>query len=238
MAPRDRRFRRTNQDNSALASGAEKFRLGYTIDPIAVAALLLALASSTWQVVGYFQGAKVDLLLPELVEIRNSPRGYTTVNAQMSYVNSGRAEYSAVIRREVVRMLIHTAGVASRLSMPVELAWQSFVITTPEKGAISTSDDAHPFVVSGASAISHQTSFYPRTQYCKDCPPSANFLSWKDLLSATAKADRLDFQFTADVFGGNRIVKSCSVYVDKGMLDFMQKSNYYTRPCLSGADSS
>jgi hypothetical protein len=221
-----------------LAPDAEKLRLGYTIDPIAVAALLLALASSAWQVVGYFQGAKVDLLLPDLIEIRNSPQGYTTVNAQMSYVNSGRAEYSAVIQRESVQVRIHSTNVANQASRSFKLEWQSFIITKPEQpNVISTSDDAHPFVVSGASGISHQTSFYPRIQYCKGCPPAANFLSWKDLLSTAAKTDRLDFEFTANVFGGNRIAKSCTVKVDEGMLAYMQKWNYYPSACLPSTDS-
>jgi hypothetical protein len=226
------KLRKTQTNSEVSAEKDENFRLDKTVDPLAVIALVLALGSSAWQAVGYLQGAKVDFILPELVEIRASREGWMTVNAQMSYVNTGRAEYSAIVQQELVRVRVHGKGPAGQVPRRVELYWQSFITTDyAGKNELRTDEDAHPFVVPGASAVSHQTSFFPRSIYCQGCNQYANYIKWDDVVQETWHGDSLEFEFLARIFDGTIKKKKCVVPLDDRMRAFMKKNRWYSRVC-------
>lgn len=210
----------------------ERFRLDKSIDPLSIIALILAVLSSAWQLLGYLGGAQVDLILPELVEIRASKAGWTIVNAQMSYVNTGRAEYSAVVEQEFVHLRVLGREPQAQASRSVDLFWQYFITTDYfARNELRTNEDAHPFVAPGAGSVSHQTSFFPRSQYCNECKPYANYLSWSDLLHELEQSDRLEFTFVAKIFNGETIKKFCVMPVDDRMRMLMKKNRLHTREC-------
>ena len=214
----------------------ESFRLDKKIGPLSVIALIVALASSFWQVIGYLQGPKVDFILPELVEVRASRDGWTTVNAQMSYVNTGRADYSAIVQQELVRVQVRRRGAAGQVPRRIELYWQSFITTDyAGKNELRTNEDAHPFVAPGASAASHQTSFFPRTIYCKGCNQYANYIKWDDFLQETLHGDGLEVEFVAKIFNGKTLMKKCVIPLDDRMRAFMKTNRWYSRVCQEGS---
>jgi hypothetical protein len=204
---------------------SSEFKLDRRIDPISTLALTLAALSAAWQVYGFLQGPKVQLMEPTQIEIRND-QGWTIIHAQMSYVNQGRAEYPGVISDERVEFTL-----AGRPE-PVRLSWQAFIKTDYVNNQIKVDEDARPFVVPGTSAVSHQSSFYARQIPCKspDCR-YRNFVQWKHFVDAIATAGAMEFRFQADALDGQKLRTSCRAQFDRDLVAFMREHLQIATSC-------
>ena len=176
-----------------------RFRLGYEVDPLALIALLLALVSAVWQVLGYFKGADIILMAPKWVEIRALNLGgegsnYSVyVRSQMSYVNKGRPEYPSVITSEDVRMSYHGNGGGIIHFDSIELHGSFWNQTGKAKPG--PEDGAHEFMVAGLGVESHEVDFYPERLVCDGCRSDINFIQWSDLVAAVKQGGMIDFDF-------------------------------------------
>ena len=215
---------------SQSAVDSRRFRLGQPVDPIAIVALFLALCSTTWHLIGFFRGASTSLYMPETVEVRASRAGWLTVQTQMSYANKGRVGYNDVVSSEIVRVRV-TSGSPS--TPPLRLNWQSFVTTDHgPRNEIRIDKDAHPFIVPGSGAVSHQTSFFPRSEYCEGCDKWGNYLKWSDFVDQLNTADKIYFEFVADILDGERVVRRCSMPIDDRAREYMKDNGLFTRTCV------
>ena len=209
---------------------ATGFRLNRGLDPIALVALVLALANIGYQIWESRVGAKVTLIPPAQVEVRADARGYTVVHAPMSYSNAARARGS--VRSEVVTLRL-ADGVE-----PIDLHWEAFIVTDHNQEiAIENVGNAQAFDVEGGGSTSHETAFYPRYDvHCEQCTQDEryrNFLRWEDFVAVAEETDSIDLRFAAVQVGGEPLVVECRLPLDGRMREYMKSARILTRSCVS-----
>ena len=209
------------------------FRFKRSLDPVAVIALAIALVSGCYTLMGYFVGAKVEVLPQGQVEVRASGGGgWTIVRAQMSYVNTGRYGYDGIITSEMVKLEVPKDQANGTT---IELHWQSFILPGYRRDESPPLADIQPVVVDGSGAVSHYTEFHPRNVPCLGCSDderTKNYLSWQDLMKAIDAADRLILTFVADQHNDQRLVAKCYMPINEKMRSYMRKHKIFTRECV------
>ncbi|MET4481597.1 hypothetical protein ABIB66_006157 [Bradyrhizobium sp. F1.13.3] len=190
-------------------------------DYISLTALLISLSTAVYNAWGWVQGPRVSFYPPELVSFHctavegpdEKPKCKADSNvfvagSSMTYLNSGRPEYGAVLLEE-------RAALAFSPQQPVTLHWQEFANLT---SLSASSSQAAAIQLPGASSIAHETRFFPRDEPCKSpCNPAKNFMRWTDFLDhVVTKKQDVTVTFSAKWRGGGEPEsqsRACSVFV-------------------------
>lgn len=143
-----------------------RFKISYEASLLTLITFLISIASLSWQIINYFEGAQVRLITPDQITIGSSPRmnypnrgggPYVHFITRMSYVNAASAGYNATVSVERVSITVdgqHT----------FEYRWYYFV-TSDAVGKDGTELDvkktlyAQPFALAAGSSASHETFF-------------------------------------------------------------------------------
>jgi len=206
-------------------------------DYIALIALSIAVLGAIYNLIGWLKGPVVSFRSPELVSfhcfpateqgdnlICGSDSNVMIAGTNMTYVNAGRAEYSAVLIDETA-----TLEIPSRKS--ALLHWHEFsnVTTLGAQGTL-----AYATVIPGASSIAHETRFFAREEPCvSPCDPGEDFVPWSVFVAALADPKQaIKVKFSAKVSAGGEIEQSseCAVFIsDAVRSEFKTKGSLKTR---------
>lgn len=212
-----------------------------------VISLLIAISHAAWSVWGYLQGAKIDLLPPEIVLInyeKYSNETYVRFSIVLAYTNTGQIGHSAAIRREAVQYEIGDKTFRQK--------WQSFVVTDSkerqdttccpkQKLSFEKRDLAAPFVVSSGSAVSHETYFAPSPRRCPnnqaDCKQKyKDFISkenFEKLIGSgkKGKSTKIKFIVEGEVVGAEPVTEICEVEIDNSIHEALECNGWASIPC-------
>ncbi len=200
-----------------------RFKISYEASLLTLITFLISIASLSWQIINYFEGAQVRLITPDQITIGSSPRmnypnrgggPYVHFITRMSYVNAASAGYNATVSVERVSITVdgqHT----------FEYRWYYFV-TSDAVGKDGTELDvkktlyAQPFALAAGSSASHETLFQPWQKDCSSaaspCTASDNYVDWKTFVQWFGNKHVLEFEFLADIFGREKPVSGkCKV---------------------------
>jgi len=179
---------------------------------ISLAAFIISLIGSSWQIYLFCKGAKVEMLPPRYIVVfgkafPNSSEVYVRFNSRMTYVNTVGQGYSAVVCNEAINFI---------LDKPYQQEWDSFEsLNWPERNAIKNDNvssnlekqffnNAQPFIIEGQSVVSHETSFSPNPtihngkngkEYKYD-----NYLTWNSFLQMIKQRKGLALTLTSEIY--------------------------------------
>jgi hypothetical protein len=183
---------------------------------LSLVSLILSLVTAGYALVGFYLGPVVEFQLPELVSFRctrvareDGPCLDTSsvhlVATSLAYLNTGQAGYPGTLMSE--RATVHIGAASFNLN------WQYFSnITTSGGSAVNAIITPIP----GASAIGHETDFYPRLLTCTDCDPRANYFPWRRFVDAIvdpAQSITIDFEVKVRTREEQIFKRSCMVAV-------------------------
>ena len=203
-------------------------------DILAATAFLLALFGAISQVVAFLRGADVSIYPSDVVVLYfdRYPNNETFVRvaAQVSYVNTGRPGYDAIVRRETVTLHLGDEAYLQE--------WQSFQ-RLDRKGTVLEfvrEGDVFPVPVTGGSSASHSTVFAPEPVRCsakdEECDPVIHFLTDEKFLNRAGAQEELVLEFAAEVLGGDPVIRSsCTIDIDKSLLTLIMMNRWYAATC-------
>jgi hypothetical protein len=183
-----------------------KIKLDWKLDPVALAALFLALAATTAQIADRFRGPSIKFITPDRVAIySDSANGSTFVRvaASMSYANVAQAPYGDLVLKERVRLDVG--------NLSSNQQWNAFGTIT--RNGPQMTDTAAPQSLPGQSAESHFTLFTPAAS-CEgqpNCDPKQQFVDPKALVKAFEQSGELRLRFEIELIDGETIRRSCHV---------------------------
>ena len=201
-------------------------------DILALAAFLVALASSIYQISSYLQGPEIRLFPPDQImfEKREGPgeKQLLGIVAPMNYVNTGGAGYNGIVRREVIRFNLEAT--------PYKYIWQEFgkSTSTGKKLKFESLGEAQPFSVSGGSSISHETRFGPYRPRCKDLDRDClnkNFLTVESFFDAIKRMKQLKIEFAAQIYSDKETCVSCVIDIDPSLWSYLADPGWVTVSC-------
>jgi hypothetical protein len=207
-------------------------------DFVAFAALVISIVTASIQLSGYIKGAQLKLLPPDQVFIvkdaapGEEPRA--RFGATLIYVNTGEKGYNAIIRRELVHVVI--AG------KDYEQGWDEFVTFdgfTPNKP-----EPAKPFSVDGGDATSHQTYFIPWPKRCPipahgPCDVLENHIHWGQFMGELNRLlhdgqREFEFKFAVEVINDKPPMPvSCKIEIDDKTVKTINQFHGYNPTCFS-----
>ncbi|UPJ53446.1 hypothetical protein IVB30_20280 [Bradyrhizobium sp. 200] len=198
------------QAREAEPSSETAKSLGLSLKPsdyISLTALALSLTTALYNGWGWLQGPKVSFYPPELVSFhctevegpedkpKCKPDSHVFIaGSSMTYLNSGRPEYGAVLLEELATLSFDP-------KRPIKLHWHEFANLT---SLSASSSQAAAIQLPGASSIAHETRFFARDEACKSpCDPAKNFMKWTDFLDhLVTKKEDATVTFSAKWRGG------------------------------------
>src|SRR4051812_40065812 len=193
------------------------------MDLVSIAAFFLGLVASIYSFAGYIRGAVITLFPSEQILIRphsyGGPEKYVRLGARMAYVNTGQSDRYAIIKREVIRF---------RLGGAVhEQAWQMFETFDASESGLEVVDRiaAHPEVINGGDAISHETYFAPRSSL------KGSFLKWNDFLASLKTANELEFELIGEMYESKPVVAKCTVKISKNLINAIESGREFAPAC-------
>jgi len=178
-------------------------------DPIALTALILSLIAAIAQLVAWVRASEVRLIPTDRVALYSqlAPDGTIAIRiaAPLSYANVAQPAYGDLAVVEYASFSVGNTSSRQR--------WNAF--GEIKQGAVSRTMDATPQPLAGQSAVSHITLFTPVPQYCDErdepCDPTADYVDPAELMKATEASDRIQFQFTVEMFGGEVLTSRCHI---------------------------
>jgi hypothetical protein len=192
-------------------------------DYMSFVALLISVATATYNLVGWFEGPTITFRPPQLVSFHCYPAtkknegvecdqesNVMLAGTSMTYVNSGRPEYGGILLDEAAAIHISTRSEAT-------LHWQEFSnLATLGTGNFTL---ASATMIPGSSSIAHETRFFARDEPCiAPCNPRSNFVRWSDFAAAAADpANRISVTFSTRVATPNErmLTGTCDVFIDE-----------------------
>jgi len=166
----------------------------------------------------------VTLFPPEQVLVKAEAYGtdgdYVRFAARMAYVNAGRTEYPAIVRRESV-----TIQMGKEIYRQSWQMYQTFDATNDHLEMLSR-NEAHPETITGGSSVSHETYFAPRSDL------SNSFLEWGDFVEKLERAGSAKFVFVADFYKDKQRRASCVVRANADLLERLRKRKWAAPPCV------
>ncbi len=202
-------------------------------DFLAMAAFILALMGTLYQVFGYFKGSEVKLFPPPqvlMISAANSAGDQIIrMHARMAFVNSGEPGYHASI--SLMNVNFQFSGTR------YEQFWQLFQSYDNDKDTLVPHyvSDARPFPVNAGSAVSHEILFAPHPIRCrnqsKDCDKWKNVIYSSKFFQGLEQIDTLTFTFTAEVFGETQVSTTCIVDIDNDVRDNLVLNGWAAPRC-------
>lgn len=201
---------------------------------IALIALLFSTGSLVLQGVQILRGAQVIMSIGERVNFVRSVHParpdapYLVVNARLDYVNTGAVGRDAIVSSERVAIRFGDLD-------PYEYRWLHFELFVPDESGgpkVVTTDGAHSFLVPGAGATTHQTTFvaFPgadvRTPDAKSAP-----VLWIDFLRLVETERPMTLRFFADDRRGGEYAAACKVVVTNPVLEALRQNHWATALC-------
>ncbi|GEM_PF-2340295 len=239
-------------DRTKKTPARKKFNVrGLSVsDYVAVSGFALALVGNGYLLIEHLRGAELTFFPPDEVEFRctefdhvgpdqfdSDPDGHyhcsqrsnLTLTATMSYVNTGRVNYNAVLRREY-------ASVRFSAKNKVDLGWQYFSditsVDVEEKVAV-------PSLIPGAGSLSHETRFYPKI--INGLRP--NHMKWSDFRNLYEPSNEgipspiATVDLAAELFGmEEKLSASCTIEFDNQTIEKLRDHGDHffaiTLPCV------
>lgn len=209
-------------------------RLVFEANILALLAFLLSISSLTLQGVQMLRGAQIDFSIGERVNLVHvEPKvedhaAILVVNARLDYVNSGAIGQGAIISRE--RLEIQFGE-----ETPYEYRWLHFELFVPDKTGKAksvTEDAAHSFIVPGAGAESHQTTFVGfRDATVTTRGNKAAAVTWADFLMLLETEHPVTLRFIAMDRLGRTYEAECIVAANATLLDTLRENKWGTALC-------
>ncbi len=194
-------------------------------DIIAITAFLISILGLTYQVTVFLSGPKLEFFPPEKILFcfdRNDDKTLM-VNARITYVNKGKVDNDAIIKKEIVKFKFDKDG-------PVyNLEWINFESANYDKEkddlAWTFNSDAKPLSVRAGSAESHFTTFGPfqDPDSTNDRQKYRNFIP-KSLFLYKIKQKSLSeliLEFEVEFYGEDSLKGNCVIDLDKTRDDFL-----------------
>lgn len=203
-----------------------QFEFERKLDPLALIALIVALANVFYTFIIFARGADLELISPEQVLIRaeesRSGRKLALFSTRLSCLNRGKPGYPGVIQRATL-----STNLGSR---SVEHQWQDFGYAQVEGGELKLqkNEDSHPVGIEGGGLISKEVFFYPRTN---SSGGDNNFLGWSEFLDLLSRVDHLDFHLTIHVLDGPRQTEVCRVKVTNPLRKRLKEGGWSAPSC-------
>jgi hypothetical protein len=205
-------------------------------DILALAAFVIALGGTAFQVSAFVRGAEITIVAPDqiLFTAEKYSNGHTYVRfaARMAYVNSGQQGYNGVVRKELLKYTLD--GVA------YTQIWQKFTASDADESdklVMNPQGTAIPLPVEAGSSLSHETLFTPLTIRCPSGPSGcawANYLEWNRFLTLIRDRSEITFRVTAELYDGTKVEAACTVDLNADVTDRLEKSGWYAPTCWSG----
>lgn len=189
-----------------------RFKVSYEASLLTLITFLISIASLSWQIINYFEGAQVRLITPDQITIGSSPkmnypnRGggpYVHFITRMSYVNSASAGYNATVSAERVRISVNGQHA-------FEYRWYYLVKSDAvgkDGNELKVDKELYgqPFALAAGSSTSHETLYQPWHRDCSTaaapCTALDNYVDWKTFMQWFGDKHTLEFEFFADIFG-------------------------------------
>jgi hypothetical protein len=203
-----------------------RVKLDPNTDVVALTALFLSIGGLIYQ--GFLAIKTPDILQfpPEQIlfyPAQSNGVDYVQIGAQSTYVNKGKGDRNAVLRKETV--FFDLAG------RTYELKWQNFV-NYSSKGTELKIDDpkpALPAVMKSGDGASHETHFAPRSFHVgapNDEARYKNFLPWDKFVSEIENAKELDLRVVGEFYGLKEKQTRVYVEVTPGMIHSLKTSRW------------
>jgi hypothetical protein len=169
-------------------------------DILALAAFFISVGGLFYQIVQFIKKPEIVHFPPDQIVFyfeENNDVKYLQVGAQSCYVNRGKGEKNAVLRRE--RLLFDLGGKS------YELKWQDFLHYGSEGKELTKKDvqPAIPTVIKAGDGISHETHFAPRSSQSLPRTEGGqifSYLLWDQFVSEMNKTNELDLRIVADFY--------------------------------------
>ena len=206
------------------------------VDVLALIGFIIASAGVLYQIFGALKGHEAELFPPRFVLILaadypNTQQRYLRVNARMAYVNTGQPGYNAVVTQERVKI-----DIGNSTFEQVGFSYESFRV---KEGMLvsETFNDAEPFAVQAASAISHETYFGAAPAVCDsdepNCNRDRNFLPWDQFLILISQNKTITFEFLADVHNERPLRQICVAAVNNSTFDALLRRRFDSVLCVT-----
>ena len=211
-------------------------------DILAFAAFVISITQLIYSLYGFMSGPRVRLYPSEqiLMKVVEYPRAgrYLMLNTRMAYVNTGQPGNNTAIGKETISFrILGNDGEWRRY----EHQWQrfeSFDLVGTSLRSIK-SEPAIPVPINAGSAVSHETSFAPRSVPGKEGADKwKNFLPWEDFIAALNRMEshgirRLEFTVTAEILGKKPISTTYEVDLDRNLIDRLTRETWASPACTA-----
>lgn len=199
-----------------------RFIVERKVDPVAVAAFIMALVNGIYFLVGYMRAADLVLLSPDQLLLREDGR-YLRISTRITCMNRGRPGYSGVVEDASVAFIIN--------GRRYEQKWQSFGYSSSEGNILKVTGEgeAHPFAVDGGSVVSRETHFAARTS-----PDGSfsNFLRYDEFLKLLPAAKHLEVTLTTRIYDESLQTVNCRVIITKRLIKALEDKRWSAPSCL------
>jgi hypothetical protein len=221
-------FLAKNQINWKFFVPKDGFRFS---DYLAFTSLIISASGAIYGLIGWYRGPQLDFRPPELVSFRcyeatkvndewvcGRDTNVMITGTSMTYTNSGRHDYNGSVIKETAIL-----DISGRDSASLDWAEFSNVTTLSSEGKVAVATE-----IPGNSAIAHETRFFAREIWCKDCEHRKNFVPWNEFIGAIVDKNRsVSVVFNATLFDGHEMNKS---YPCKIFLTDQSRAEFAARP--------
>lgn len=213
--------------------------LNFEVNVLALVAFLLSIGSLGLQAIQILRGPTVTLSPGERVNLvryshpGNADTPILLVNARLDYVNTGAVGRDAIVSSE--RLWIEFGDLGT-----YEYRWLHFELFVSDDAGEPkniTLDGAHSFLVPGAGAATHQTTFVPFANgpvlIRNGEKPKATHVFWDDFLERIEKKQPVVLRFYAlDRRGGDSYQAACTLLITPSVVSALRKVHWTSVLCL------
>lgn len=211
------------------------FEVDKKINIISAIALIVSLASIGWQIKGYLKGAQMQFVEPEQVTFFVQPEKnggkHIEVVTDFTFLNTGDAGYSGIIKGEMVRLKVG--------GKDCELRWQNFGKWAGDSFHNDSEVPAHAFAVPGGQPVSYEVDFAPREIWSNQLTAGQDIWgNWidedvfiQDLNDMLKNKKKLEVECVAELYSGKEISAVVEINVDQGFIDAITKKGWSAPAC-------
>jgi hypothetical protein len=202
-------------------------------DILALAAFILSITAALVQLSAFVLGPDVVLVPPEQVTIlcvQHAGVEQAHFSTTFAYVNKGELGYNAAVAAERLKVNLKGRSLdyrwANLETLYVARGTQDADATLCERPAAAklaraNVQPAAPFAINAGSAVSHETTFAPRSSDKGD--PNQNFVTWAKFIELLETGRELSFELIADVIEQKKVVFRCRVDVARALPGLKEK---------------